>query len=73
MEFANAMLVIKPYFDKDIEINLELMDILNGLQNDEDRDVIEAVEHTDYELLQCRKKTKNNNEIQKGDKLKTEF
>ena len=51
MEFANAMLDIKPYFDKDVEINLELMDILNGLQNDEDRDVIEAVEHTDYELL----------------------
>jgi hypothetical protein len=31
MEFANAMLVIKPYFDKDVEINLELMDILNEL------------------------------------------
>ena len=73
MEFANAMLVIKPYFDKDVEINLELMDILNGLQNDEDRDVLEAVEHTDYELLQGRKKTKNNNEIQKGDKEKIEF
>ena len=51
MEFANAMMIIKPYFDKDTDINLELMDILNGLQNDEDRDVLEAVEHTDYELL----------------------
>ena len=73
MEFANAMLVIKPYFDKDVEINLELMDILNELQNDEDRDVLEAVEHTDYELLQQRKKNKHNNEIQKADKVKIEF
>jgi len=73
MEFANAMLDIKPYFDKDVEINLELMDILNGLQNDEDRDVIEAVEHTDYELLQCRKKTKNNKEMEKADKEKIDF
>ena len=29
-----------------------MMDILNTLQSDTDRDVIEAVEHTDFELLQ---------------------
>ena len=28
MEFANAMLIIKPFFDKDIDLSLELMDIL---------------------------------------------
>ena len=28
MEFANAMLIIKPYFDKDLDLSLELMDIL---------------------------------------------
>jgi len=34
------------------------MDVLNALQSDADRDVLEAVEHTDYELLQGRKKSK---------------
>lgn len=51
MEFANAMLVIKPYFDSDVDLSLELMDILSNLNNDTDRDVLEAVEHTDFELL----------------------
>ena len=60
MEFANAMLYIKPYFDVDVDLSLELMDILNNLNNDTDRDVLEAVEHTDYELLSQRKKNKNN-------------
>lgn len=51
MEFANAMLSIKPYFDNDVDLSLELMDILSVLSNDKDRDVLEAVEHTDFELL----------------------
>lgn len=52
MEFANAMLIIKPYFDKDVDLSLELMDILSYLNNnDTDRDVLEAAEHTDFELL----------------------
>lgn len=51
MEFANAMLIIKPYFDVDVDLSLELMDILSSLNNDSDRDVLEAVEHTDFELL----------------------
>ena len=51
MEFANAMLIIKPYFDTDVDLSLELMDILSTLNNDADRDVLEAVEHTDFELL----------------------
>ena len=51
MEFTNALLVIKPYFDKDVDLWLELMDILSILAKDKDRDVLEAVEHTDFELL----------------------
>lgn len=51
MEFTNALLVIKPYFDKDVDLSLELMDILSILAKDKDRDVLEAVEHTDFELL----------------------
>lgn len=66
------MLVIKPYFDKDLDLSLELMDILQVLQSDTDRDVLEAVEHTDYELLQQRKKTKDTTD-EATDKLKEEF
>ena len=62
MEFANAMLTIKPYFDVDVDLSLELMDILSSLNNDSDRDVLEAVEHTDFELLQSRKKNKDSND-----------
>lgn len=51
MEFANAMLTIKPYFDCDVDLSLELMDVLSVLNNDKDRDVLEAVEYTDFELL----------------------
>ena len=59
MEFANTLLFIKPFFDCYTELSLELMDILSDLNNDPDRDVLEAVEHTDYELLQNRKKNKS--------------
>jgi len=45
------MLFIKPFFDQDMDLSLELMDILNHLHNDSDRDVLEAVELTDFELL----------------------
>lgn len=43
MEFANAMLWIKPHFDNDVDLSLDLMDILSELGNDQDRDVQEAV------------------------------
>ena len=58
-EFVTGLLSIKPYFDSDVDLSLELMDLLNNLQNDPDRDVREAVEQTDFELLQQRKKNKN--------------
>ena len=47
-------------FDEDVDLSLELMDILSNLQNDPDRDVLEAVEETDHMLLQNRKKNKEN-------------
>lgn len=43
-----------------MDLSLELMDILTNLQNDPDRDVLEAVEETDHQLLQSRKKNKTN-------------
>ena len=51
MKFAKAMLYIKPYFDNDDDFSLELTDVMDNLNNDQDRDVLEAVEHTVYELL----------------------
>ena len=72
MEFANAMLIIKPYFDSDVDLSLELMDILCYLSNDTDRDVLEAVEHTDFELLQARKKNKSSTD-DKADQDKISF
>jgi hypothetical protein len=72
MEFAKVMLSIKPFFDKDVDLSLELMDVLNALQSDVDRDVLEAVEHTDYELLQSRKKS-NGLTDDKADLAKVEF
>lgn len=44
MEFAHSVVHIKAYLDYDVNLNLELMDILNMLKGDSDRDVIEAVE-----------------------------
>lgn len=52
MEFAHSIVAIKPYLDYDVNLNLEIMDILNRLKMDNDRDVVEAVEQCDYKLLQ---------------------
>lgn len=51
MEFAHSVVNIKPFLDYDMEINLELMDILNALKADSDRDVVEAVDQSDFKLL----------------------
>ena len=52
------MLQIKPYLDYDKQLSMEIIDLLNTLRGDSDRDVVEATEHTDYLLLQARKKSK---------------
>lgn len=62
MEFVNSLLVIKPYFDSDpasVDISEELVDLLMSLTKDNDRDVIEAAEHTDFELLSAKRKGKS--------------
>ena len=59
IEFANSMLQIKPYLDYDMQLSMEIIDILNNLRDDPDRDVVEATEHTDFLLLQARKKSKD--------------
>ena len=69
MEFANAMLIIQPFFDSDVDLSLELMDILSKLNSDSDRDVLEAVEHTDFELLNAKKKHKEKDDDEDADKV----
>jgi hypothetical protein len=44
MEFANSIPSIKPYLDNEVNINLEIMDIINYLRSDKDKEVVEAVE-----------------------------
>ena len=51
IEFSHSVVHMKPFLDHDVNLNLELMDILNKLKVDNDRDVIEAVEQCDYNLL----------------------
>lgn len=58
MEFANSLLKVKPFLESEQSLGNELMSILTSMQQDTDREVVEAVEACDYELLQMRKKSK---------------
>ena len=48
----------KPYLDYDIDLNLELMDVINLLKSDPDKEVADVAEQTDYTLLHQKKKNK---------------
>lgn len=65
MEFASAMFVIQPCFDYDVDLSLEMMDTLQKLSSDADSAVVEAVEQTDFNLLQSRKQNKKEEEKRK--------
>jgi len=58
MEFASSLLTVKPFFDSDPVLSNELMSLLTQMHSDVDRDVVEAVETCDYQLLQVKKKTR---------------
>lgn len=59
-EFVSAMLTIKPFFDNDSDLNMNMLDLLTQMAEDTNKEVREAVEYTDFELLQNRKKHKDN-------------
>lgn len=44
MEFARSVSFVKPYLDHDMNLNVKIMDIMNELRSDRDRDVIETIE-----------------------------
>lgn len=64
MEWAHSVVSVKPFVDVgDVDIHLLFMDIVNKMKNDNDRDVIEAVDQCDYKLLQQKKRTKEEEKL----------
>ncbi len=56
LEFAKSLLDIKPYLDSKSAINTELIESISLLKSDPNKEVAEATDHTDFELLKSRKK-----------------
>ena len=59
MEFAHSVRKIKPFLDYDQSLANDLISILTSMHSDPDPDVVEAVQQSDYELLQMKKKTRD--------------
>mmetsp|Transcript_16653 Transcript_16653/g.22486 ORF Transcript_16653/g.22486 Transcript_16653/m.22486 type:complete len:250 (+) Transcript_16653:1841-2590(+) len=55
MEFAKALLDLKPFVETVQDKDFELMEMIDRLKNDPDQDVADATENTDVVLLQERK------------------
>jgi len=54
-EWAASMLEVKPYFDCDSSTTIEFMDAIQNLRSDEDIDVLEEAENTDFELIKKKR------------------
>jgi hypothetical protein len=59
MECASASAWIRPYFEQDVDLSLELIDMVHKLSGDKDHDVSEAAEHAEYMVLQKHTKIKD--------------
>ena len=55
MEFAKALIDLKPFIETDQHKDFELMELIDRLKDDPDQDVADATENTDIVLLQERK------------------
>lgn len=69
-ECAVASLDVRPYFEQDVDISLELIEMVNRLGGDSDHDVVEAAEHAEFLLLQKHNKIKD---PEQDEKDKIEF
>ncbi len=58
MEFARSVTKVQPFIEYDIDEHLKLLDALNILKEDKDKDVYEAVEQSDIILMSVKKKSK---------------
>lgn len=56
MDFAKSLLVVKPFIDSKNEINTQLINCIEKLKKDPNKDVVEATENSDFELLKSRRK-----------------
>lgn len=56
MEFAKALVDIRPYLEPSHKVSMELSERCDCLKDDPDRDVADASEATDMHLLLNRKK-----------------
>jgi hypothetical protein len=66
MEFAHSVRKIKPALDYDATLSNDLISILTSMHSDADPDVVEAVQQSDYELLQMKKRTKEQEKVANG-------
>lgn len=55
-ECAVASLTIRPYFEQDVDLQLEIMEMMHKLAQDSDHDVVEAAEQAEFLGLQKENK-----------------
>ena len=74
IEVAKSMVVVKPYFMDDQEVAIEITEMLSRQQQDTDPKVQETAEHSEFELFQTRKRSKEQSRAEAdSDSVKVEF
>lgn len=56
LDFTKSLPAIKPYLDSKSQINTDLIESISILKQDSNKEVSEAAEDSDFELLKSRKK-----------------
>lgn len=56
LDYVLSLVVVKPYIDQKQQINQELSESISCLRKDPNKEVAEATENAEYELLKQRKK-----------------
>ncbi len=52
MEFSRSLVAVKPFLDYDMHLSVKLMEIMQELREDTDRDVVEAIDQCEFVILQ---------------------
>ena len=63
IEFASASVIIRPYFENEVNLKIELMEIINNLMNDPDQDVAEAAENAEYQVINKDNKPRDREQL----------
>ena len=56
LDFAKSVVELKPFLDSKSQINTALIEIIFKLKSDTNKEVSEATENSDFELLKQREK-----------------